>query len=451
MSTNQINTTKPVFGHILMGGALSGALVRDIRLANELASRGYEVHVWWAMDIQKDAPLDSRIHQHVLFSGLRYAYKIGRPVMDALGKLSQKLYSDKKRSRTLQKRGKMLQNIMGNFLKLVADGVEKDAGPLNRFIREVSEAKITHMFPMLAALAPYALAARDRCPLKPKCQMIFQGYELYINYARAIGIEQDVYARFRKCANQTDWQAVCVSEDYKERVIEDIGVDADRLIAIPPGVPAQQTLTREDAWKHIHKRFPGFETDIPLITYLGRQDVEKGIDLLLYACKILQQRGVKFKLLIAGPTLFGEANQVTIVQLIENLRLDKHVHRNKMIPEDMRIAFFAASTCVVYPSIHREPFGMVPVEAGAFGTPAVVPGYGGVAQTVKVNGLQSGLHFDVWDSGSLADQLQKLIEDKELWQKLSEQGPAVANYYSVPNLANRLLDMMQIPYSTENT
>lgn len=445
MSTSDTTTSRPVFGHILLGGALSGALIRDIRLANELASRGFEVHVWWAMDRLKEAPLDSRIHQHLMFSGLRYAVALGRPIMDAIGKLSQKLYSDKKRSRTLQKRGKLLQKIMGNFLRLVAEGIEKDPGPLNRFVRQVTDAKVTHMLPMLAALAPYALAARERCPLKPKCQMIFQGYELYINYARNIGIEQDVYARFRQCANDANWQVVCVSEDYKLRVMEDIGVPGERLIAIPPGIPAQRTLSRDEARVLTKKRYMQLDMNIPLITYLGRQDVEKGIDLLLYACKILKSRNVKFTLFIAGPTLFGESNQQTITQLIENLRLNDCIVRTKMITEEARIALFAASTCVVYPSIHREPFGMVPVEAAAFGTPAVVPAYGGVAQTVAINGHQSGLHFDVWDSGSLANQLQRLIEDQKLWQQLSEQGPAVADYYSVPNLANRLLDMMQLP------
>lgn len=446
MSTNETNTSRPVFGHILMGGALSGALIRDIRLANELAGRGYDVHVWWAMDIQKDAPLDKRIHQHVLFSGLRYAYSFGGWFMDALGKLSQKLHSDKKRSRTLQRHENLLKSIMGNFLKLVAEGVEKDTGPLNRFIRQVTQAKVTHMLPMLAALAPYALAARERCPLKPKCQMIFQGYELYINYARDIGIEQDVYARFRQCANDADWQVVCVSDDYKQRVMDDIGVTADRLTAIPPGVPAQQTLTRDQAWERLLVKYPTIDRNIPLITYLGRQDVEKGIDLLLYASKILKERGLKFLLVIAGPTLFGESNQEMIKQLIENLRLNDCVLRTKMIPEELRIALFGASTCVVYPSIHREPFGMVPVEASAFGTPAVVPAYGGVAKTISVNGMQSGLHFDVWDSGSLANQMQKLIEDKVLWQQLSDQGPAIADYYSIAKLANRVLDMMQLPH-----
>ena len=104
-----------------------------------------------------------------------------------------------------------------------------------------------------------------------------------------------------------------------ERVMADIGVTADRLIAIPPGVPAQQTLTRAQAVSEMQQH-PWFSEDVPVITYLGRQDVEKGIDLLLYACKILVERGIKFKLFIAGPTLFGESNQGMIVQLIENLQ-----------------------------------------------------------------------------------------------------------------------------------
>jgi hypothetical protein len=48
---------KPALGFVLLGGSLSGALVRDVRLANECARRGYDVHVWWAIDQQKTAGL----------------------------------------------------------------------------------------------------------------------------------------------------------------------------------------------------------------------------------------------------------------------------------------------------------------------------------------------------------------------------------------------------------
>jgi glycosyltransferase involved in cell wall biosynthesis len=42
--------------------------------------------------------------------------------------------------------------------------------------------------------------------------------------------------------------------------------------------------------------------------------------------------------------------------------------------------------------------------------------------------------------------MQRLIEDKPLWQELSEQGPKVAEYYSIANMANRILDLMQLSH-----
>src|SRR4249920_448511 len=63
----------PAFGFILVGGALTGAQVRDVRLANELVRRGYPVHVWWAFDWPRDGRLDPAIEQRWLFSSPRYS------------------------------------------------------------------------------------------------------------------------------------------------------------------------------------------------------------------------------------------------------------------------------------------------------------------------------------------------------------------------------------------
>jgi glycosyltransferase involved in cell wall biosynthesis len=89
---------------------------------------------------------------------------------------------------------------------------------------------------------------------------------------------------------------------------------------------------------------------------------------------------------------------------------------------------------------------MVPVEALAYGTPAVVPDYGGVADAIRAEDKTGGLHFRVWDSGSLADQLQQLIEDRALWQQFSDSGPAIAEHYSVPRLADRVLEHMNLAH-----
>jgi glycosyltransferase involved in cell wall biosynthesis len=187
----------------------------------------------------------------------------------------------------------------------------------------------------------------------------------------------------------------------------------------------------------LRTKFVEYVPDVPLIAYLGRRDTEKGIDLLLYAAKILVQRGVRFQLAICGPTLWGDHYGGVCRKIAEELRIC--VMWRRFVPEDVRTALFTLAHAVVYPSIHREPFGMVAAEAAAHGTPAVVPDYGGVASAIEANGEAAGLRFKVWDSGDLADQLERLLTDHALHRKLSEAGPRVAEYFSIERLADRVL------------
>ncbi len=438
-----MNDPKPTFGMIFLGGSLSGALIRDIRLANELADRGFDVHVWWAMDQPKDSPLRPSITEHHLFGGFRYKANWGRGLHEAAGQVLRAMSSDKSRQRSVQKRPQLIERMMGNLMRLIVDGIGNDPAVTKRFVAEVERAGVTHMLPMLGMLAPYAKLAREKASTKPKYLVTFQGYELYVHYARLVQLEQQLYEVMRSCANEADYPSITVSEDYRQRVIHDIGVPGEALVPLPPGVPTQVNMTRDEALAKIAGHFKKLDVTKPIVTFLGRRDVEKGIDLFLYAAKVLQERGVDVQPAVIGPTLFGIHYSKALVQIAVDLRLK--VQWAKFVPDEVRDALFAGSRAVVYPSIHREPFGMVPVEAAAYGTPAVVPDYGGVQETVRVNGLQSGLHFKVWDSGDLADQIGRLITDQPLWQKLSADGPKIAEYYSVANLADRVLTHMQLP------
>ena len=432
-----------VFGFVLFGGPLSGAMVRDVRLANELVERGYEVHVWWVMDRSQRVELDARIHQHWLFHGARYFPVPGlgawaRGMQEAVGRLSTVIFHDKNRQRLLQHRPWMLDRLMSGFTRIVCQGVERDSRVIQRFAAQLEAAGVTHVLPMLAALGPWVDAARQRMPHPPALTITFQGYELYSQYARQIDLEAAFYEKLRDVVRASDRPAIAVSSDYRQRVMDEIGVAGDDLVAIPPGVPAAGPgwdRAAGHAW--LRDKFDFWPTDIPVITYVGRQDTEKGIDLLLYAAAILQARGVKFELFICGPTLFGSDGERVIRQIADNLRVP--VRWKRYVPEEMRSALFSASRCIVYPSIHREPFGMVAAEAMAHGTPVVVPAYGGVSDVVEANGACGGLRFKVWDSGDLAEQLGRLLEDETLWRKLADDAPRAAAYFSIPRLADRVL------------
>jgi glycosyltransferase involved in cell wall biosynthesis len=98
----------------------------------------------------------------------------------------------------------------------------------------------------------------------------------------------------------------------------------------------------------------------------------------------------------------------------------------------------------VYPSIHREPFGLVAAEAMSHGTPVVVPDQGGITEVVEVEGRRGGLTFKSWDSGDLADQLARLLSDEGLYQELRQNARGVAEYFSVDRLVERVLHHLKL-------
>jgi glycosyltransferase involved in cell wall biosynthesis len=439
----------PVFGLIILGGGVNGASIRDIRLANALAGRGYRVHVWWALDRPRTRVLDPAIEQHWLFHGFRYIGTPFRDAKDRVGRAVTAVFPDKNRAHVVQKRQVVLNALWHGLIRLVCQGVEKDGRLVRRFADQVAQAGITHMLPALEVFCPWAAAVKKIVPQRLRYLLTFQGYEVYGNYARRIGLEDEFYERIVELVAQSDWPAVAVSADYAERIVDEVGLSRDQMVAIPPGVPIPEPSNRQEAEKKVFKKFRKLKPGVPLVSFLGRRDTEKGIDLLLYATKILRENGHEFQVCVCGPTAFGYRYVSTCRQIAEELRTP--IEFRGFVKDDLRSSLFAASRFIVYPSIHREPFGMVPVEAMAQGTPAIVPNYGGVAEAISAHGETAGLQFNVWDSGHLAQRMARLLEDDQLHSRLSEAGPRVARHYSVSKLADRLLDHLEIqPQSQED-
>jgi glycosyltransferase involved in cell wall biosynthesis len=89
---------------------------------------------------------------------------------------------------------------------------------------------------------------------------------------------------------------------------------------------------------------------------------------------------------------------------------------------------------------------MVVAEAMAQGAPVLVPDYGGVAEVVRAGDKIGGLTFKAWDSGDLADQLERLLLDRQLHRQLARQTRNVAARFSVDNMAADVLGHVGITY-----
>jgi glycosyltransferase involved in cell wall biosynthesis len=438
---------QPVFAFLAFtSGSFEGAIIRDMRLANDLHRRGFKVHVYWMME-RNPALLDRDIPQSVLARATRYRFKKPRRAADAYGRIFN-LVPAKRRRRFLNVHPQYIKMLMGNLMRVICDGARSDPGLLDRLESFLIRDGVTHLLPTFAWVSPIAQRVKERGRTKFDYLPTFQGEEIFAHFAMEIGRLDDYHRVLRETLDGTPWPAIAVSNDYILRLRDEMGIDPAKVRAIYPGIdlpplPTPHSALSTEHFSVIKKDFPSLNPAIPIVTYLGRQDPEKGLDLLLYAARMLGDRGVPMQLVLVGGSSFGLQYRKSMEAIAEHLRL--RVFWKGVVSNELRGALFRQSRCVVYPSIHREPFGMVAAEAMSYGTPVLVPNLGGITEVIAVNGRRGGLAFEAWSTMDLADQLQRLLTDDALHAELATNARAVAEHFSVANMTDQVLAHMGLP------
>jgi glycosyltransferase involved in cell wall biosynthesis len=286
------------------------------------------------------------------------------------------------------------------------------------------------------SIGPLALAAKQNGSHPFDYVLTFQGDEEFANYARRAGLLTQYRERLKEVIQGSRWPAILVSQDYRDRIADEMGLDPERLSVVYNGIDLPGS-TEKPPFSALKKAFPNLIDGIAIVSYVGRQESEKGIDLLLYAAKLLQARRIPMQLVVCGATAKGQSYQRVIGELATHLGIVMH-HAGTITPE-VRDALYAYSRCIVYPSINREPFGLVAVEAMSCGTPVLVPDHGGIAEVIRQGGKRGGLAFKTWDSGDLAQQLERLLTDQALHEKLSENTRGIAARFSAERMTDAVL------------
>jgi glycosyltransferase involved in cell wall biosynthesis len=431
----------PVFGFLAVtSGSHEGAIIRDMRLANALHRRGFKVVVYWLLEHNADL-IDSGIRQRSVMRSLRYYPARPSALWESIGRLTS-LLPLRDRRRFAQRNPQVGTRIFRNLIARMCDG-GVDLPVIRRLERALAADGVTHLLPTFAMVCPLVVALKERGRPPFEFLATFQGEEIFAHQARAIGRLDDYYRALRRCVEATPWRAIAVSDDYAARLVDEVGLKPQQLVTIYPGVDLPSRREARPGFDVIAEALPSLRPDVPIVSYFGRQDSEKGVDLLLYAGRMLRERGVRCQLVVSGGSSFGRAYHDICRQIGEHLGLD--VAWRDHVSDAVRAALYAHSRCVVYPPIHREPFGMVAPEAMAYGTPVLVPDYGGITETVAVDGKVGGLTFRAWDTRDLAAQLERLITDDALHASLAAAAPTVAEHFGTDAMTDRVLTHMGLP------
>lgn len=423
-------------------GGPGGTALRDTRLAAALRRRGFNVTIYWMFGTQR-AALSAGIPSRWLASGAQFLVRRGLPVTDFLLRHLD-WRSERQRYRAEQRHARLQQRALANILETFTAPVPLDPGLVRRLERFMRRDRVTHVVNGMALFGGLteAVAARGRHQSFTTL-LTLQGDELTLAYARSDAVRAAAIACLRRRLLAASPRPIAVSKTYAGEIERLLGLPPDFLGAVYPGIETGRTVDRDEAPRIVSAFLPGFDPARPAVTFLGRIDSEKGVDLLLYALRLLRERGIAPQIVIAGGASFGADYE----------RACHHIARQMELPaiftgplgEADRDALFAVSRCVVYPSIHVESFGLVAAEAMAQGTPIVVPRRGGLAEAVSDGTRDGGLTFQPWDSGDLARQIERLLTDDALHASLAANARTLAQRFDVEVAADGLLAALGLP------
>lgn len=176
--------------------------------------------------------------------------------------------------------------------------------------------------------------------------------------------------------------------------------------------------------------------DAPPLLYAGRLIPEKRIDLLLHAVAKLNRTSSRARSILLGVVGDGP-DRSRLEAMATSLDITDCVTFYGRIPDIMDMwRLLAGARIAVQPSA-REGFGLFPLEAMSLGRPVVIceSADSAVGDVVR-NGVE-GL-CTAASPEALAEGLASLLDDNELWSRMSSNAAHRASFYDWRSNAERI-------------
>ena len=192
------------------------------------------------------------------------------------------------------------------------------------------------------------------------------------------------------------WIAI---SDAQKREHVAMGIPEDRITSIPHFYESGASTS-------------DCETGVGDALFVGRLSAEKGVDRLILAWSLIQDCGRTLWIVGDGPersrleAMVREGN-------IGNVRFTGFLNHQQMAE------IWAKSACSIVPSVWKEPFGMVVLEAWAKGRPVVAHRIGALSEIIKHE--ENGLLVSENSPPELAEAILSLLNNPT---KAAEMGRA---------------------------
>jgi glycosyltransferase involved in cell wall biosynthesis len=219
---------------------------------------------------------------------------------------------------------------------------------------------------------------------------------------------------------------ICESRAQIECMIGN-GFSPEQIAWLPNFTPIRhKTEVEEFLRKH-------FNPEEKIVLFVGRASYEKGIRVLVDACKYLKSK-CKVVIITAGPLLEDiKAQALAYHGLIEVIPGLSYEETRK---------YYARSSVIVIPSVWLENFCLVGLEAYANMKPVIGSRIGGIKDWLKEN--ETGWFFEPGNARELAKKINQALENPLQLQQMGKAAyERVCNYYNGEKYISRLIEIYQ--------
>jgi len=238
---------------------------------------------------------------------------------------------------------------------------------------------------------------------------------------------KEIPARARLAAFAADGaDAVIAVSAYCAALVAATGARPARLELISPGVDIPADATPEPSER-------------PTIVTIARlEDRYKGHDVMLRALALVLERVPDAQWVVVGDgalraELERQAHSEGVAAAVRFLGRVPDAERDRWL---RRADVFAMPSRLPDDGQAGDGFGIVFLEAAAYGKPVVAGNVGGARDSVSDG--ESGLLVDPRDPGAVAAAIVTLLRDRELAQRLGAAGAVRARGFAWPVIAGRV-------------
>lgn len=218
-------------------------------------------------------------------------------------------------------------------------------------------------------------------------------------------------------------QIIAVSEYTRQDIIRTLGIPAEKVHRIYPGISTSfKNLTENDPL--LRDFLFKYNLERPYILSFGGFASRKNLEVLVRAFEklIRNPQFADFELVLAGN--IGNINHA-LQRLITHRATSRRIRSIANIPDNERVFLYNGAKLFVFPSFF-EGFGFPPLEAQACGVPVIASNRTSLPEILG----KGALYINPWSIDETAQCMEEVLSSPRLQQQLRMQGSTNSAHFS---------------------